>query len=324
MQVAPIQCHQQQNTTRAASTRGGIKRSVKAIAAIVAGSTIIATTPAGADVITFDFDSMAYRSSDSPGSNSAVQTYLRTTWTAGGGSGNVDVSGAGELSNNQYTGDNHVVGPATCTRYVSGHCTRWSVTSATLGSTEGGVQGGATLESFSSSHPDNYIVNSGSDRITITFPTPVYFVSFDFEIFPDGTCPSSTDCGSHQANLPDFTFLTGNSAASLLPGFPTMYGTFPGSTGTYPHSPNSGGTSTEHAPQYLDVSGDLYFNEGITMVSFVDWPQRIGIDNLVVDTDCRQCVSHQDAPEPPTLPILALGLGLLALTSRRRHSGSMR
>ncbi|MEP7063336.1 MAG: hypothetical protein ABI881_13150 [Betaproteobacteria bacterium] len=280
----------------------------------------VLAVPASATLITFDFDAMAYRSSSTPGSNSAVQTYLNNTWSGAGLSGSVAVTGAGELSNNQYTGDGHVVGPSTCTaRTSNGSCRTWTTTSATLGSTEGGVQGSAAIEAFSSSNRDNYIVNSGSDRIVITFPDPVYSISFDYEIFPDGSCPSSSQCGLNSVNLPDFEFLVGNSTASMTSGFATTYGAYPGTPGTYSHSPDSGHGSTEKAPQALRVSGSILFNQGVTTLAFVDWPERIGIDNLRIDTQCHgiDCPRH-DAPEPPMLPIVALGLGLVWLSTRER------
>jgi hypothetical protein len=276
--------------------------------------------PASASLITFDFDSMGYRSSSTPGSNAAVSTYLNDVWSGAGQSGTIAVTGAGELSNNQYTGDGHVVGPSTststCLKYDHlHHCTvsttTTTTTPATLGSTEGGVQGGASIDPLSTSSPDNYIVNATSDRITITFPTPIYALSFDFEIFPDGTCPSSTNCG-RGANLPDFTLLVDNVTQWQV------FGTYPGSSNTYSHSPASGAGSTEKAPQYLSHAGLIVFDQGATQVSFVDWPQRIGIDNLVVDTQCAylSCPGH-DVPEPPMLPLCVGGLALLAWSLRR-------
>lgn len=286
------------------------------ITCAVLAFSFVAATSAQANTITFTFDSMPYRSSSSPGSTADVATYLNSVWTAAGGSGVVTVSGAGELSNNQYTGDGHVVGPATCTHTdSSGTCRTWSVTPATLGSTNGGIQDSAIGHSLSATSADNYIVNSGSDRIVITFPTAITSISFDFEIFPDGTCASSTKCGSNQGNLPDFEFLAGSSLATLAPVFPTAFGTYPGAAGTYRHSPSSGGAGTEPAPQYLGTSGELSLGSGVTVLAFVDWPQRIGIDNLKIDP-CLAGVACSSVPEPPTLPIVALGLGLIALLSR--------
>jgi hypothetical protein len=272
---------------------------------------VLAPSPAFAALITFDFDSMGYRSSSTPGSNAAVGAYLNGVWSGAGQAGTVTVTGAGELSNNQYTGDGHVVGPSTCSHYNAQHvCTAWTTTPATLGSTDGGVQDGATVDPLSTLLPDNYIVNATGDRITITFPTPIYALSFDFEIFPDGTCPSASSCGRGQANLPDFSLWVDGTMQMQT------FAVYPGTPGTFSHSTNSGHGHTEPAPQYLGHAGLIVFDEGVTQVSFVDWPQRIGIDNLVVDTECTYLSCRHDTPEPPTLPLVALALAALAWRSR--------
>ena len=267
---------------------------------IVAASGFLAAPSADATVVTFDFDGMAYRSYSSPGPNSAVQTYMRSVWTAAGltGGSSLKVTGAGELSNNRYTGDGYVVGPATGS----------SVTPATLGSTEHGVQGNATVHPLATTgdNLDNYIVNNGSDRITIIFPTPIYSVSFDYEIFPDGTCPNGVNCG---ANWPDFKFV-----ADGVQVFRTL-ATMPGTAGTYCESGISISKSgCEKAPQYLGVSGDWLFASGVTKLEFVDWPRRIGIDNLVVDPD--RAIPRSEIPEPGTVALV--GIALIGLAGFRR------
>jgi hypothetical protein len=276
---------------------------------------VLAPSAALAALVTFDFDSMGYRSSSTPGSDSAVGTYLNGVWSGAGQAGAITVTGAGELSNNQYTGDGHVVGPSTCSHFnTQGACTSWTTTPATLGNTEGGAQDGVTVDPLSTQAPDNFIVNATTDRITITFPTPIYALSFDFEIFPDGTCPSASSCGRGQANLPDFS-LWADGALQMQ-----TFGAYPGTPGTFSHSTSSGHGHTEPAPQYLGHAGLIVLDEGATQISFVDWPQRIGIDNLVVDTQCEylSCPRH-DAPEPPMLPLVALGLGALGLCAARRR-----
>lgn len=271
--------------------------------ALLGAAALLASLTAGAShaaVVTFNFNGMGYNSSSNPTSNSLVQTYLQNTWASAGQSGALSVTGSGMLSNNQYTGDGHVVGPK------SGG----TVTPITLGSNDGGVQGTATAHSLSTTNPDDYIVNSGSDRITITFPTLIYSVQFDFEIFPDGTCPTASNCGASKANWPDFKLLADGTQVML------QLGVDPSAAGAgYQYSTISG-SSKEKAPQYLGVSGLISFIDGVNKLEFVDWPQRIGIDNLKVDTCCRR--PPTDLPEPGSLALTGLVVAAAGLIRRRR------
>ena len=294
---------------------------------------LIGAGPAAATLVTFSFDDtlgMPYNSSSSPGANSLVQTYMRAVWAGASLTGTLNVTGAGELSNNRYTGDNHVVGPfSTCGS--NGSTYGCNLIPATLGSTEGGVQGSAVPHTLGTSNPvtdptsltDNYIVNNGSDRITVVFPSLVYSVSFDFEIFPDGTCTDDTTraCGGALLpNWPDFKF--------LADGFQKFqeFATNPGSPGTYCESQSStplNNIACDNAPQYLGVSGNWFFPNGVTKLEFVDWPRRIGIDNLVVDTDENCCVTRNSVPEPGSIALIGAALAGLAAVRRRRHAVSV-
>jgi hypothetical protein len=238
---------------------------------------------ANAAVFDFNFDGM---SSFNNASNGTVQGYMQSILPG------VTVTGALGITNNNYTGDGYVVGP------VSGS----TVTPLTLGNTTGGVQN-SLLPSAPSI--DGYIVNSGLDRITIFLPEPIFGISFDYEIFPDGTCPrlntqNRVYCGSGNSNQPDFEFLA-DGAQMLM-----MLGQVPSSP--YQHSPHSGPTSDELAPQYLSGTVSYAFASGVTKLEFVDWPQRIGIDDLSLTT----------VPEPVTLSLVGIGLAGLGFSRRKR------
>lgn len=263
-------------------------------------------TAAHAVEIKFDFNSLA-----DGASNSSVQTYLQTMVDR---LGSVAVTGA--KAEKDYTGDGYVVGP-TITYTTSTGSTRTKVTPETLGTSDGNTRNAGVYDTrgrLVSANADTFLVNSGSDRITITFSFPIYAASFDYEIFPDGTCPyaGSSNCQNNQSsNWPDFTFKADNNLI-----FRTL-STVP--SGAVTHSPHSGPSSNETAPQYLGVSGLNTFNNGVTKLEFIDWPRMIGIDNLVIQTE--RPIPPTGIPEPAT--VLLTGIGLVGLGLARRRTKKM-
>ncbi|HWW17156.1 MAG TPA: PEP-CTERM sorting domain-containing protein [Candidatus Saccharimonadales bacterium] len=239
--------------------------------AVAVGAVALFTSPSlKADSVLFDFNSLANNAS-----NGSVQSYMDGKLGAGR-----SVVVTGSLASNSYTGDGHVVGP--------------KGVSLTLGTSDGGIP--------DKNPPDTFIDNvSSSTEIKMVFSgLKIYSVSFDYEIFPDGTCATGVNCGS---NWPDFTFMADGSLVFNTPGV------MPGNPGApYLNSPASGLKSTEKAPQFLGQSGTLTFKSGVTKLEFVDWPATIGIDNLKISTT---------TPEPATMTLV--GIGMLGLARVRRR-----
>jgi MYXO-CTERM domain-containing protein len=182
----------------------------------------------------------------------------------------------------------------------------------TLGTSDGATSY-TDLTHPSLATPDKFIINdnfpifgnTGSNSITIQLTNiALGTVSFDWEIFADGTC-ISTPCGS---NFPTMDFW--------------VDGVHRGSTPTFSASVISG-----HAPQGIGVASfALNLPAGTHTLTFVDWPPEIGIDNLTIQTcgsSDRGCLG-QSVPEPSPLPLAVLALALLALVrwDARRRTGA--
>jgi hypothetical protein len=66
------------------------------------------------------------------------------------------------------------------------------------------------------------------------------------------------------------------------------------------------------------VSGTWSFPGGVKELDFIDWPQKIGIDNLQMNITNSQRLTT--VPEPSTLLLLGSGLAGLASTAWKKRS----
>jgi hypothetical protein len=276
----------------------------KLIAAVwvISGATISAY---GASV-TFDFNNL----SNGDG-NATIQSKMNLLL----GAGQSVTVGSGAVADNSYTGDGHVVGPKVGGVYVP----------LTLANTNGAVS--SALPATPNGSLDTFLRNVGgesspNDRITMIFSgLTISSVSFDYEIFPDGSCPVA-GCSTY----PDFTFGTTDPTTHVFTSIFTKSAVDVSTTNTtYTNSPcGSAGASltnpcvpgTETAPQYLGTSGVISVG-GATELDFIDWPATIGIDNLVINFSS----SSTPAPVPEPGSLVLLGTVASALFVMKRKMG---
>jgi hypothetical protein len=255
---------------------------------LLAGAVLLCGTAisARADIV-FNFNSVAAGSGNSA-NETAIQNYMDALLNC---ANCVTVTGA--ATDTTYNGDGHVVGS--------------NGNSLTLGTSDGATNNSTltpttTYDTFLSNVTNS--ASTVSSEIIITFSQAVTLKGFDYEIFPDASCPSSSNCS---AGVPDFTFDVNGSTQVFNTNavFPSSSGT----DGTSIHSPVSGTCSqwwcTETSAQYIGHwSGTL---TNVTELDFIDWPAAIGVDNIDIAS----------TPEPRDGAFLLVGLMLAALAGKK-------
>jgi hypothetical protein len=275
-----------------------LSRNLPALTATVA---LLVGGVAHAGQIAFNFSSL---------NTSSTNAQISTLMTSQAGS-TVTVNGA--QVNTNYAGDNHVVGPT-----IGGTVVPW-----TLGDS-GGTPTNPTAPTSANPTYSAYLATTGT--ITMNFSTPIYAVTFDFEIFPDASPPvptfefSATDSGNHvvaaqyQGNMTSLPWIV----YSIAPGANDAY--LPGDPATYTHSPNSGTGSLETSNQLMGEATFVFStNDPATSLTFADWPQEIGINNLILNPTGVTPFSTV-VPAPPSAVLLGFGaLGIAGFVARSRR-----
>jgi len=242
---------------------------------------------ARADIV-FNFNSLAAGSGNSA-NETAIETYMDGLL---GCANCVTVTGA--ATDTTYNGDGHVVGP--------------NGVSLTLGTSNGATSNSSTTPSGTYDTFLSNVTNSAStvsSEIVITFSQAVTLKGFDYEIFPDASCQSPSDCWN---GTPDFTFDVNGSTQIFNTN--AVFPSSSGSDGTSIHSPDSGTCSeswcTEQSAQYIGTwSGDL---TNVTQLDFIDWPAAIGVDNIDIASP---------VPEPQNGALLLFGLVVAGLAGKK-------
>jgi hypothetical protein len=255
---------------------------------LLAGAVLLCGTAisARADIV-FNFNSLAAGSGNSA-NETAIQNYMDALLNC---SNCVTVTGA--ATDTTYNGDNHVVGS--------------NGNSLTLGTSDGATSNSSATPSGSDDTFLSNVTNSAStvsSEIIIKFSQAVTLKGFDYEIFPDAGCPSSSNCSG---GTPDFTFDVNGSTQVFNTN--AVFPSTSGSDGSSIHSPDSGTCSqwwcTETSAQYIGHwSGTL---TNVTQLDFIDWPAAIGVDNIDIAS----------TPEPRDGVFLLGALMLVALGGKK-------
>jgi hypothetical protein len=357
-----------------------LKTSALALASIVSMSAIsVGPASASPSSVTFKFDNMGgttYNSSGQNASSTQIQNYMTNVLhTAGLSSSSVKVTGAlGEQGASSYTGDNHVVGPVIDTQPGAGVTNQ--VFPLTLANTEGLTVPSATGSwdanppALSNSNPDGYIKNctpidpgssnggkngcgSSSADIFMNFTAlKIVSFSFDFEIFPDGSCTQlntavgQNTCGKAVAgnlnpSLPDLEIWAGdNGTGDSVTGKPiaTFWGIAPNTGTTCDSTPSNSGdnlTYNQSGNGKTDSSGNPVYTSPATETA----PQLLchtTITNAMILAatgssylttldfmDWPETIGIDNLkiylPEPTSIALFGFGILGLAMFARRKH-----
>lgn len=241
---------------------------------------------AHADQFTFNFNPLA-----SGALSGSIQSYMNGVMGAGK---SVTVTGA--VADQTYSGEGFVAGPGFW----------FTATSLTLGNTDGATS--VNSNSPLNSSNDTFIANTDDNSHQVSSQIIMVFqgltigsVSFDYEIFPDGTSSQPPDfkfnAGPAGSTSPVLAFGTNGVMSGVVPG------NAPYSTSVSPNHPFGGEPNAQLIGHW---SGAL---NNATELDFIDWPATIGIDNLVITTN----TSGHDSVTPEPGAIFLLGTLLVGL-----------
>ncbi len=324
--------------------RIGLNRvSAIALAAAMAGFGFSVPAAATDIPITFDFNNSGGYTFANGYSSTSISSYMRSVLINSGlfdnstiTAANVYVTGAvGQMGSSAYNGEGFTVG---CTSSFSG-CVNpgTGVTNLTLGNTEQSTSGNHDATKFDTTAAaanDGFLKNctgsgdaggcsANSSDIFMSFKNlktksgqtvNIANISFDLQIFPDGTCTDDTAAacgGAGLPNLPDLELWSKDDGTGTK--FAEWTGVAPGVGGTFTRSDV---LNPETAPQLLTTSGTICIACSTTTqtIDFMDWPATIGLDHIVASFS---------TPEPSTFGMLAFGLlGLAWIGWRRRKHGT--
>lgn len=278
---------------------------------------IAAVASATSVTATFNFSGVAENATAAQ-----ISTYMTTTLQAAGCTGcTVTVTGA--VADTTYNGEGYATGP---TNSPSRSLTLGTSTGATASNTNSTINAAGVYDTFIANTNDSS-GNLGT-QITVKFSgfTINGTASFDYEIFPDGTCTAlnATNCGGAAVggiypNQPDLKLEAGTNSSGTDPvvtSFGTngiQYGVTPGTTnGNATVGPNG----TISAPQYIGTWTTASALNGTNELDFIDWPATIGVDNLVL----TGTTTTSAVPDPSSVLLFGTVVAGIALRKKFRKT----
>ncbi len=245
----------------------------------IAAFLLVTAAPALATVVPLNFNGVTLTGSAGNGLGATASSSTISGWLTGAlhSAGYATASGTvtGALATATYNGEGNVVGD-------------------TLGTSDGSIHHSGPNDTFIIN--DNFgLYGPKSDTFSIAFTgLKVYSLTFDWEIFPDATCPTPSTCTAPTStNWPDIELEVNGSSTVVWSALAT--------------TPSGGGDLQGLGTTTLSFAG------GATSLTFVDWPAEIGIDNLKIQTT---------VPEPSPLALVGLALAVLALVRWRVQRGA--
>jgi hypothetical protein len=241
---------------------------------------------AHAGTLIFNFNSLA-----DTATAAQIQSYMQGVLTPVCGTCTVTITGA--FADTTYTATGNVVGPGG--------------TPLTLGTSDGaannsGTAHGGANDAFLATVND--ADTSHDSEITLVFSSGISFsnAAFDYEIFPDavdtGDFTLQSGNGGTLANVTGFG--SGGTVAAVAPSTKT--------NGTSTSSP-AGDNNVQYIAKWTGSLGTS--SSGYDDIDFVDWPEAIGIDNLVLTYTLTPSV-----PEPSSIFLFGT-VGALLFKFRR-------
>lgn len=292
------------------SLRTALLASAFGVSALASNAALaIAIVPAAATTVDFDFNPVTTTNVNGmklsttfgngvgqAASPTAISAYMTSVLQSSGYT-NASVTATGAIGTATYAGEGHVWGDSLGTSNGATFSNQ-NTTSA------------AAKTTITPNGTDGFLINNNfgdfglptSSKIVLQFNNFVVdSISYDWEIFPDITCPDSTT--SACTTTPDISLWANGKLVSGS--------SFSADRRNLVANPDVLGRV--YAPQDMGTISTALKLNGASLLEFRDWPAEIGIDNLKI--------TGHAVSEPASVPLMITGLLAVGWLGRRRRQG---